>query len=120
MEQLFINLLENATKYTPHGTEIEVRAMQEGEALIVEVLDGGPGIPEGDEERIFERFYRGPHVGVSGAGLGLPICRAIAQAHGGTLVASNRAAGGAAFRLTLPATGRPPSIPPPAPEEVTP
>jgi two-component system sensor histidine kinase KdpD len=102
VEQLFINLLENAAKYTPAASEIEIRAAREGGTLAVDVADRGPGIPPGDEERIFERFHRGAHAGVSGAGLGLPIARAIAEAHGGRLVASNRPGGGAVFRLTLP------------------
>jgi two-component system, OmpR family, sensor histidine kinase KdpD len=102
VEQLFINLLENAAKYTPAGTDIEIRAVREGGTLVVDVADRGPGIPPGDEERIFERFHRGAHAGVAGAGLGLPIARAIAEAHGGRLVASNRPGGGAVFRLTLP------------------
>jgi len=74
----------------------------------VEVADRGPGIPPGDEERIFERFHRGAHAGVRGVGLGLPIARAIAQAHGGRLVAANRPGGGAVFRLTLPLGATPP------------
>ncbi|HEY6099012.1 MAG TPA: ATP-binding protein, partial [Anaeromyxobacter sp.] len=79
--------------------------------------DRGPGIPAGDEERIFERFHRGAHPAARGAGLGLPIARAIAQVHAGRLVASNRPGGGALFRLTLPLTAEPPPSevePPPA------
>jgi two-component system, OmpR family, sensor histidine kinase KdpD len=103
VEQLFINLLENAAKYTPSAADLEIRATQEGGTLVVDVADRGPGIPPGEEERIFERFHRGPaQAGVSGAGLGLPIARAIAEAHGGRLAASNRPGGGAVFRLTLP------------------
>jgi two-component system, OmpR family, sensor histidine kinase KdpD len=105
VEQLFINLLENAAKYTPAAAEIDIRGTREGGTLVVDVADRGPGIPPGDEERIFERFHRGAHAGVSGAGLGLPIARAIAEAHGGRLVASNRPGGGAVFRLTLPLRG---------------
>jgi two-component system sensor histidine kinase KdpD len=106
--QLFINLLENAAKYTPAGTAIEIAARTEGGTLVVDVADEGPGIPLGEEERIFERFHRGGHAGVRGVGLGLPIARAIAQAHGGRLTASTRPGGGAVFRLMLPigATGR--------------
>jgi two-component system sensor histidine kinase KdpD len=108
VEQLFVNLLENAAKYTPPGSELEVRARGEGGTLVVDVADRGPGIPPGDEERIFERFHRGAHAGVRGVGLGLPIARAIAQAHGGRLVAANRPGGGAVFRLTLPLPAEPP------------
>ncbi len=109
VEQLFANLLENAAKYTPEGSEIEIRAAREGGTLVVDVADRGPGIPPGEEERIFERFHRGAHAGVRGVGLGLPIARAIAQAHGGRLVAGNRPGGGALFRLTL---ALPPGPPP--------
>ncbi len=108
VEQLFVNLLENAAKYTPPGSQIDVRAAREGGTLVVDVGDRGPGIPSGDEERVFERFQRGAHTGVRGVGLGLPIARAIAQAHAGRLVAANRPGGGAVFRLTLPLSAEPP------------
>jgi two-component system sensor histidine kinase KdpD len=108
VQQLFVNLLENAAKYTPAGSEIEISASRQGGTLAVDLADRGPGIPPGDEERIFERFHRGHHAGVRGVGLGLAIARAIAQAHGGRLVAANRPGGGAAFRLTLPIGAEPP------------
>ncbi|HEX9049357.1 MAG TPA: sensor histidine kinase KdpD [Anaeromyxobacter sp.] len=111
VQQLFVNLLENAAKYTPPGSEIEIRAGREGGTLFLDVSDRGPGIPPGDEERVFERFHRGKHAGVRGVGLGLPIARAIAQAHGGRLVAANRPGGGAVFRLTLPIGANPPGAP---------
>jgi two-component system sensor histidine kinase KdpD len=85
--------------------------MREGGTLVVDVADRGPGIPPGAEERVFERFQRAADPGVRGAGLGLPIARAIAQAHGGRLTASNRPGGGALFRLTLPVL-EPPAAPP--------
>jgi len=113
VEQLFVNLLENAARYTPPGSEIEIRARREGGTLLVDVADRGPGIPSGEEERIFERFHRGAGAGVRGVGLGLPIARAIAQAHGGRLGGSSRPGGGAVFRLTLPLGAEPP----PRPEE---
>ncbi len=111
VQQLFVNLLENAAKYTPDGSAIEIRATREGRTLVVDVADRGPGIPPGNEERVFERFHRGTHAGVRGVGLGLPIARAISQAHGGRLVASNRPGGGAVFRLTLPVGAEPPGAP---------
>jgi two-component system sensor histidine kinase KdpD len=113
VEQLFVNLLENAARYTPPGSEIEIRARREGGTLLVDVADRGPGIPSGEEELIFERFHRGAGAGVRGVGLGLPIARAIAQAHGGRLGGSSRPGGGAVFRLTLPLGAEPP----PRPEE---
>lgn len=103
-EQLFVNLLENADKYTPPNTPIEVRARAEGQLVTVEVVDHGPGIPPGTETKVFDKFFRGPHVGVSGAGLGLPICKAIVEAHGGTISAESRPSGGAVFRIVLPKT----------------
>jgi two-component system sensor histidine kinase KdpD len=117
VQQLFVNLLENAAKYTSPGTEISIRALREGGTLVVEVGDRGPGIPPGEEERIFERFHRAAGPGVRGVGLGLPIARAIAQAHGGRLTASNRPGGGALFRLTLPILEAPTASPEPAPPE---
>jgi two-component system sensor histidine kinase KdpD len=104
-EQVFVNLIENATKYTPAGTSIEVNARVAHGAVEAEVADHGPGLPAGGGERLFEKFTRGAHTGVPGAGLGLAICRGIVNAHGGTLTAETGAGGGARFRLRLPLTG---------------
>jgi two-component system sensor histidine kinase KdpD len=106
--QLFVNLLENAAKYTPDGSPIEIGARVEGGSLLIDVVDHGPGLPRGMESRVFEKFFRGTHAGVSGVGLGLSICRGVAQAHGGTITAESRA--GATFRITLPLVGRAPSL----------
>jgi len=100
--QVLWNLLENAAKYTPPGTPIELAAFEQEGAVIIEVLDRGPGIPPGEEERVFEKFYRGKSDNVRGAGLGLPICRAIVQAHRGTIQALARDGGGTTFRISLP------------------
>jgi two-component system sensor histidine kinase KdpD len=103
MEHVFVNLLENAAKYTPPGTPIEISAAASNQEMTVEVADRGPGITPGDEEKVFEKFYRGDVVGsASGAGLGLTICRAVVEAHGGKIWVENRTGGGAAFRFTLP------------------
>jgi two-component system sensor histidine kinase KdpD len=110
-ELLFVNLLENAAKYTPTGTAIDIRAHAGRDQTVIEVADEGPGLPTGSEEKIFDKFYRGPHVGIGGAGLGLPICRGIVEAHGGAIVARNRPEGGAVFRITLPRLEPPPAIP---------
>jgi two-component system sensor histidine kinase KdpD len=115
--QVLTNLLENAAKHTPPGSSVEVAARATPAAVILEVADDGAGIPAGQEETIFEKFQRGPEAKGAGAGLGLAICRGIVAAHGGTITAENRAGGGALFRVTLPRTGRAPTIPPPAPEE---
>lgn len=109
LEQLFLNLVENATKYTPAGSEIEIRASRDGDELVVDVADRGPGLRPNEEEQVFERFRRGAHPGVAGVGLGLPIARAIARVHGGHLEARGRPGGGAVFRLRLPLTPAPPA-----------
>ncbi len=114
LEQLFVNLLENAAKYTPAGSLLELSAYAAEHSIIVELADRGPGLPAGAEQRIFEKFYRGQHEGAPGAGLGLAICLGIAHAHGGALVGENRPGGGAVFRLTLPQRELPPSVPPEA------
>jgi len=104
--QVLWNLLENAAKYTPPGSPLDLVAFEEQGAVIIEVRDRGPGILPGEEERIFEKFYRGSSVKGSGnahgAGLGLPICRAIIEAHRGTIRALPREGGGATFRISLP------------------
>jgi two-component system sensor histidine kinase KdpD len=111
IEQVLINLLENAVKYSSQAIEIRADAMA-GEVL-VEVEDRGPGIPVGQEERIFEKFYRSARTGAhEGVGLGLTICRAIATVHGGKVCASNRRGGGSSFRFTLPLVGAPRLAPP--------
>jgi two-component system sensor histidine kinase KdpD len=112
LEQVFINLLENAARYAPAGTPIEVRAQGEEDAVGVEIADRGPGIPAGSEERIFEKFYRAADgERTVGTGLGLAVCRAIVTAHGGSIWAENRPGGGASFRFTLPCGGqRPPAV----------
>jgi len=88
--------------------EIDILASREGGTLVVDVADRGPGIPPAELERVFDRFQRGVRPGVRGVGLGLPIARAIARAHGGSLVASSRPGGGALFRLSLPLPAAPP------------
>jgi two-component system sensor histidine kinase KdpD len=108
--QVLWNLLENAAKYTPPGSPLEIAAFEEDRAVIIEVRDRGPGVPPGEEERIFEKFYRGHSEKMSGkvrgAGLGLPICRAIVQAHRGTIQALPRPSGGTIFRISLPSESK--------------
>ena len=113
IEQVLVNLLENAIRYSTG--EIEVRAWAAEREVVVEVADRGPGVPAGEEERIFERFHQAAgHKGQRGVGLGLAICRAIVAGHGGRIWVENRQDGGAAFRFTLPLEGEPPA---PEPEE---
>lgn len=103
--QLFYNVLENSLRYTDQGGETQVRAVREGTHIVVDVLDSTPDVPAGEHERLFERFYR---VDASrnrrggGAGLGLAICRGIAEVHGGGLQAKPSPLGGLWLRLTLP------------------
>jgi two-component system, OmpR family, sensor histidine kinase KdpD len=104
--QVLWNLLENAAKYTPPGSPIDLAAFEDNATVIIELRDRGPGVPPGDEERIFEKFYRGKSEKVRGAGLGLPICRAIVEAHCGTIRALAREGGGTTFRVSLPSESR--------------
>jgi two-component system sensor histidine kinase KdpD len=102
-EKVLINLLENAAKYTPAHTHIEVLASLRDHQIEIQVLDDGPGIPEGSELQVFAKFYRAHAEGsVTGTGLGLAICSAIIEAHGGRIWVENRADGGAIFSLVLP------------------
>jgi two-component system sensor histidine kinase KdpD len=112
IEQVLINLLENAAKYSPKGSHVTLSATQEDGNVVVAVADDGPGIPSEYEDKIFEKFYRLPREREgSGAGLGLAICRGIVTAHGGRIWADNRASGGAAFHFTIPIEGTPPAPP---------
>jgi two-component system, OmpR family, sensor histidine kinase KdpD len=110
IEQVLVNLLENAVKYTPTNEAIELSAWQEKEAVCVEIADHGTGIPTGEEEHIFDKFYRLRPTTASGVGLGLAISRAIIEAHGGHIWVINRAEGGAEFRFTLPLGEHPPLV----------
>jgi len=111
IEQVFINLLENALKYTPSGSPIELSAERAGSMVIVSVADRGPGIPADQIDQVFEKFYRLPREREGGgAGLGLAICRGIVEAHGGRIWAENRDGGGAVFRFILPLDGVPPIV----------
>jgi two-component system sensor histidine kinase KdpD len=111
VERVLCNLLENAGKYTPPGSTVTVSAQLHGVWLNIAVEDNGPGLPQGQEEAIFEKFTRGERESAKpGVGLGLAICRAIVEAHGGAIRASARPEGGAAFLFTLP-LGTPPAMP---------
>ncbi len=101
--QVLVNVLENAVKHTPAQTQIRITAEAIGDTVSVSVEDNGPGLPEGDREKLFAKFQRGREEGnVGGAGLGLAICRAIINAHGGKISALERFGGGARFVFTLP------------------
>jgi two-component system sensor histidine kinase KdpD len=111
IERVLCNLLENAAKYTPPGSRIVVSAAPRGTWMDVIVYDDGPGLPHGREEAVFEKFTRGERESAKpGVGLGLAICRAIIEAHGGTITAAASPLGGAAFVIALP-LGTPPELP---------
>jgi two-component system, OmpR family, sensor histidine kinase KdpD len=104
-EQVLFNLLDNAAKYAPAGSRIDLRARQEGDTVAIEVVDEGPGIPAGDLERVFDKFYRvqAQDRRRAGTGLGLAICRGFIEAQGGRIEASNRRdRSGAILTIRLP------------------
>ncbi len=106
MVQVFINLIDNAIKYSPEDTPISVEAERDGHVVKVAVADHGPGIPQADMDRIFDKFYRIRRPGaVTGTGLGLSICRGIVEAHGGHIWARPTPGGGATVTLALPIDG---------------
>ena len=115
-ERVLVNLLENASKYTPAGSAIQISAQALSDTVELTIDDGGPGLPKGGEERVFEKFERGQRESATpGVGLGLAICRAIVVAHGGTIQGQNRKkpgssseVDGARFVITLP-RGTPPT-----------
>jgi len=110
IERVLANLLENAAKYTPRGSLVEIGAAPNGRNIDIWVADNGPGLPAGKEEDIFKKFERGQKESATpGVGLGLAICRAIVEAHDGTIRAENRQEGGARFIFSLP-RGNPPVI----------
>jgi two-component system sensor histidine kinase KdpD len=103
--QVLHNLLDNALKYSPSEAEVELSGCREGDSAVFEVRDRGRGLAPGEEERVFERFYRAPELresAVPGVGIGLSVCRGLVEAHGGTLTAQNRPGSGAVFRVVLP------------------
>ncbi|SFT49974.1 two-component system, OmpR family, sensor histidine kinase KdpD [Kosakonia arachidis] len=102
-ERVLINLLENAVKYAGPRAEIGITAHDTPQQLMLDVWDNGPGIPAGQEQAIFDKFARGTkESAIPGVGLGLAICEAIVEVHGGTISARNRPQGGALFCVTLP------------------
>jgi len=108
LNQALVNLLDNAVKYSPPGADIHFTAHSHGDRLVLAVLDNGPGIPPGQEEHIFEKFYRlAIPEKTGGTGLGLSIAKGIVTAHGGTITAANRAEGGLQVEVHLPVTTPP-------------
>ncbi|ULA60880.1 MAG: hypothetical protein LZF60_270208 [Nitrospira sp.] len=112
IEQVLINLLENAAKYSSSASPIDVTAIVKDGVIVTEVADRGPGIPRGEEKRIFEKFYQLHPEPESGVGLGLTICRGIIESHGGRIWVEHRSGGGAIFRFTLPTEKNQPTVEP--------
>jgi K+-sensing histidine kinase KdpD len=109
LERIMINLIDNAFVHGSNEVEVEAEVDPANSEMVrLSVLDRGPGISEGDAERIFDRFSRGARVSSPGMGLGLYLVRTLAENQGGTVVAANRPGGGAAFQLVLPASTRAP------------
>jgi two-component system sensor histidine kinase KdpD len=108
IRQLLSNLLENAAKYTPPGTTVLIKAVAASDLMMLTIEDDGPGFGATAPERLFEKFERGQKEGsVSGAGLGLAICRAVVRLHRGSIHATSRAGGGARFEIILPQAAGP-------------
>ena len=105
LEHVLFNLLDNAAKYTPPASLIQMTAWRDGNHVVMQVIDEGDGIPVADLERIFDKFYRIARADRqrAGTGLGLAICRGFVGAIGGRITAGNRTdRSGAVFRVTLP------------------
>lgn len=111
LEQAFINLLENAARHTPNGTKVTISGKNLPQTVVIEISNDGPNLSEGDEDRIFEKFYRPTPNAPQGFGLGLSICKAILEAHGGTIRARNRRQGGVSFMMILPKGEDAPEVP---------
>jgi two-component system OmpR family sensor kinase len=108
LAQALVNLVDNAIKYTSPGDRIELRAREVPGAVIIEVADTGPGIPEADLPHIWEELYRSPGArAVPGSGLGLALVRAVVERHGGTVEAQSWLGHGTVVRILLPSGGQP-------------
>lgn len=120
MERVFANLLENASKYSPTDSTIEIFGEQVANQLIVRVHNAGTGFPSDKLDMVFDLFERGlTESNIPGMGLGLAICKAIVEAHGGQIRALNPSSGGATVQFELP-LGTPPSVEPEAMPEQNP
>jgi two-component system sensor histidine kinase KdpD len=103
MEQVIMNLLDNAIKYSPAGTTVDIQVRTILDSVQISVSDSGNGIPDEYLSKIFNKFHRiGLPKNISGTGLGLSICKGIIESHGGQIMAENRPEGGARFIITLP------------------
>jgi two-component system sensor histidine kinase KdpD len=113
IELVLVNLLDNAIRYTPAGSSIEITAANYCDRAEIKVADNGPGLPPNSESKVFEKFFRGRMLiadGQRGIGLGLSICQAIIHAHGGQVSAGNRVSGGAELTIFLPCSRQSPQV----------
>ena len=107
LTQVLVNLVANAQRHTPAGTDVTVRVGRAGTTAVIEVVDHGPGLSPEEAEQVFERFYRADPSrsrAQGGSGLGLAIVDAVVRAHGGTATVDATPDGGATFRVQLPVT----------------
>jgi two-component system sensor histidine kinase KdpD len=102
IQQALGALLSNASAHGKSNQPIEVGAASDDSMLVISIADHGPGLAPGEENKVFEKFYRGPRTLPGGLGLGLSIARQLVEAHGGEIVAQNREDGGARFSVRLP------------------
>jgi two-component system sensor histidine kinase KdpD len=102
LQQAVVNLLVNAATYTPNATQIQITAHRDGNQVVVQVADNGPGLPSDQIDRIFDWFHRAPGIKPTGTGLGLAIVKGFVEAQGGRVQAGNRPQGGATFSIQLP------------------
>jgi signal transduction histidine kinase len=105
LSQLLGNLVSNAVKFTPQGGRVSLRVAEQGTSCLIEVADTGIGIPAAERDHLFERFYRGATArehGITGTGLGLAVCKAMAEAHQGTIRVADSDGGGTTFIVELP------------------
>jgi two-component system sensor histidine kinase KdpD len=102
VQQALGSILSNADSYSPADKAIQSGVARDGNEIVFSVADRGPGLREGEEQKVFEKFYRGPGTPAGGLGLGLSIARQLIEAHGGTISAGNREGDGARFTVRLP------------------
>jgi signal transduction histidine kinase len=107
LQQIILNLLTNASKYSPEGSKISLRGKQENDSLVVQVADTGPGIPREDQKRIFKPYqrYNSGRESLSGLGLGLSLCKSLVELHGGKIWMNSKKGSGTTFTFSIPLKG---------------